>query len=87
MISRKLGIVFYLIGLFYYIIFISVNEHTSEAFGDAAGKRFYLFTIYEFGHSFNCGSVRKNEDKSSIAEEPGSCRECDELLFMMKPCV
>lgn len=24
---------------------------------------FYAFTIYESGHSFNCGSVRKNEDK------------------------
>lgn len=61
-----------LIGLFYYIIFICTVEHTSEAL-HVCGKfsssffffflSFHAFTIYEFGHSFNCGSVRKNKDK------------------------
>lgn len=55
-----------LIGLFYYIIFICAVEHTSEALhacGWLDGAFLCVFTIYEFGHAFNCGSVRKNEDK------------------------
>lgn len=58
---------FNLIGLFYYTIF-SLRQWTH--FGLAAiiaGKWRNCFssacTVYEFGHSFNCGSASKNEDK------------------------
>lgn len=88
---RLRGYPYNLIGRLYCII--SAKRYHKRLWG-FSGRGWVSFfcpcTIYEFGHSFNCGSVHKNEDKFFGRWRWGwgesrlqSIKTSDELFFIM----